>query len=248
MIIEINGIVCRYEQVGQGRDVLLLHGWGGSVDNCTATRYAGVYIGNHGSAYVSGAFTATGSTAGGAASNFAVQDLSTLVLTAPLTGTIGFNEGVKASTNIFGEVGCELTDEVIASATNFRHDVTGALGAVATNTEGRAVLVWSSAFPAGEDSFEENGEVYYRVEPTPPPPPGYTIHYIAGAGATGSMDDSFCLYGKVYNLRKCTLSKGGFRFAGWAWNGRLYDDGILLFNLSDVPGDELDFVAVWVDE
>ena len=33
MIIEINGIVCRYEQVGQGGDVLLLHGWGGSVDN-----------------------------------------------------------------------------------------------------------------------------------------------------------------------------------------------------------------------
>ena len=252
----IRNIVNSYESTeadyGVGAGVLVDGGTayfeGGSVDNCTATRYAGVYIGNHGSAYVSGAFTATGSTAGGAASNFAVQDLSTLVLTAPLTGTIGFNEGVKASTNIFGEVGCELTDEVIASATNFRHDVTGALGAVATNTEGRAVLVWSSAFPAGEDSFEENGEVYYRVEPTPPPPPGYTIHYIAGAGATGSMDDSFCLYGKVYNLRKCTLSKGGFRFAGWAWNGRLYDDGILIFNLSDVPGDELDFVAVWVDE
>lgn len=252
----IRNIVNSYESTeadyGVGAGVLVDGGTayfeGGSVDNCTATRYAGVYIGNHGSAYVSGAFTATGSTAGGAASNFAVQDLSTLVLTAPLTGTIGFNEGVKASTNIFGEVGCELTDEVVASATNFRHDVTGALGAVATNTEGRAVLVWSSAFPAGEDSFEEKGAVYYRVEPTPPPPPGYTIHYIAGAGATGSMDDSFCLYGKVYNLRKCTLSKGGFRFAGWAWNGRLYDDGILIFNLSDVPGDELDFVAVWVDE
>ena len=252
----IRKIVNSYESTeadyGVGAGVLVDGGIayfeGGSVDNCIATRYAGVYIGNHGSAYVSGAFTATGSTAGGAASNFAVQDLSTLVLTAPLTGTIGFNEGVKASTNIFGEVGCELTDEVVASATNFRHDVTGALGAVATNAEGRAVLVWSSAFPAGEDSFEEKGEVYYRVEPTPPPPPGYTIHYIAGAGATGSMDDSFCLYGKVYNLRKCTLSKGGARFAGWAWNGRLYDDGILIFNLSDVPGDDLDFVAVWVDD
>ena len=252
----IRNIVNSYESTeadyGVGAGVLVDGGTayfeGGSVDNCTATRYAGVYIGNHGSAYVSGAFTATGSTAGGAASNFAVQDLSTLVLTAPLTGTIGFNEGVKASTNIFGEVGCELTDEVVASATNFHHDVTGALGAVATNAEGRAVLVWSSAFPAGEASFEENGEVYYRVEPTPPPPPGYTIHYIAGDGATGSMDDSFCLYGKVYNLRKCTLSKSGSHFVGWAWNGRLYDDGILIFNLSDVPGDDLDFVAVWVDE
>ena len=258
----IRNIVNSYESTeadyGVGAGVLVDGGTayfeGGSVDNCTATRYAGVYVGNGGKAYVSGGFSATGSRTYATAerpavdSNIAVQDLSTLVLTAPLTGTIGFNEGVKASTNIFGEVGCELTDEVVASATNFRHDVTGALGAVATNTEGRAVLVWSSAFPAGEDSFEEKGEVYYRVEPTPPPPPGYTIHYIAGAGATGSMDDSFCLYGKVYNLRKCTLSKGGARFAGWAWNGRLYDDGILIFNLSDVPGDELDFVAVWVDE
>ena len=221
---------------------------GGSVVNCTAARYAGVYIGNHGSAYVSGAFTAKDSKAGVAASNFAVQDLSSLVLTGPLAGTVGFTEGVDASTNIFGEVGCELTPEVVASATNFHHDVTGALGAVATNAEGRAVLVWSTSFPDGEDSFEEDGEVYYRVASTPPPPPGYTIHYVGGDGATGSMDDSFCLYGKVYNLRKCTLSKGGARFAGWAWNGRLYDDGILIFNLSDVPGDELDFVAVWVDE
>ncbi|MBR2488672.1 MAG: C10 family peptidase [Kiritimatiellae bacterium] len=258
----IRNIVNSYESTeadyGVGAGVLVDGGTayfeGGSVDNCTATRYAGVYVGNGGKAYVSGGFSATGSVTYATAerpavdSNIAVQDLSTLVLTAPLTGTIGFNEGVKASTNIFGEVGCELTDEVVASATNFHHDVTGALGAVATNAEGRAVLVWSSAFPAGEDSFEENGEVYYRVEPTPPPPPGYTIHYVGGDGATGSMDDSFCLYGKVYNLRKCTLSKGGARFAGWAWNGRLYDDGILIFNLSDVPGDELDFVAVWVDE
>ena len=33
MILDINGVACRYEQYGQGRDVLLLHGWGGSVDN-----------------------------------------------------------------------------------------------------------------------------------------------------------------------------------------------------------------------
>ena len=224
------------------------------MDNCTATRYAGVYVGNGGKAYVSGGFSATGSRTYATAerpavdSNIAVQDLSTLVLTAPLTGTIGFNEGVKASTNIFGEVGCELTDEVVASATNFHHDVTGALGAVATNAEGRAVLVWSSVFPAGEDIFEDGGVVYYRVKPTPPPPPlkFYTIHYVGGDGASGSMEDTVCQYGKVYNLRKCTLSKSGSHFVGWAWNGRLYDDGILIFNLSDVDGDELNFVAVWV--
>ncbi|MBQ3315888.1 MAG: C10 family peptidase [Kiritimatiellae bacterium] len=227
---------------------------GGSVVNCTAWRYAGVYVGNRGKAYVGGAFSATGnktySRQGSpvVTSNFAVQDLSLLVLTAPLSGSVGITDGVKASTNVFGEVGCELTPEVAASATNFVHDTNGETGAVATNAEGRAFLVWPSAFPDGEDSFEEDGVVYYRVETTPPPPPGYTIHYVGGDGATGSMDDSFCLYGKVYNLRKCTLSKGGARFAGWAWNGRLYDDGILIFNLSDVPGDELDFVAVWVDE
>ena len=33
MEISIMGRVCRYEQEGQGRDVLLLHGWGGSVDS-----------------------------------------------------------------------------------------------------------------------------------------------------------------------------------------------------------------------
>ena len=227
---------------------------GGSVTGCVAYRYAGVYIGNKGKAYVSGAFTAansrTYSRAGSAVvdSNFAVQDLSTLVLTGPLSGSVGYSEGLQADTNIFGEVGCELTDEVIASATNFHHDVTGAFGAVATNSEGKAVLVWSSAFPAGEDSFEDGGVVYYRVAvtPPPPPPPVYTIHYVGGAGSTGTMEDTVCKYGKVYNLRKCTLSKSGSHFVGWAWNGRLYDDGLLIFNLSDVDGDELDFVAVWV--
>ena len=218
---------------------------GGSVVDCTATRYAGVYVGNGGKAYVSGAFTATGSTAGGVASNFAVQDSATLILTAPLTGSVGCTDGLEASTNIFGEVGCELTDEVVFSATNFHHDVTGALGAVATNAEGRAVLAWSSAFPAGEDTFEEDGVAYYRVVP-PPPPPVYTIHYVGGAGSTGTMEDTVCKYGKVYNLRKCTLSKSGSHFVGWAWNDRLYDDGILIFNLSETDGDELDFVAVWV--
>ena len=107
------------------------------------------------------------------------------------------------------------------------------------------MLVWSSAFPAGEDTFEEDGVAYYRVVP-PPPPPVYTIHYVGGAGSTGTMEDTVCKYGKVYNLRKCTLSKSGSHFVGWAWNGRLYDDGLLIFNLSDVDGDELDFVAVWV--
>ena len=257
----IRNIVNSYESTeadyGVGAGVLVDGGTayfeGGSVDNCTATRYAGVYVGNGGKAYVSGGFSATGSRTYATAerpavdSNIAVQDLSTLVLTAPLTGTIGFNEGVKASTNIFGEVGCELTDEVVASATNFHHDVTGALGAVATNTEGRAVLVWSSAFPAGEDTFEEDGVAYYRVVP-PPPPPVYTIHYVGGDGATGTMEDTVCKYGKVYNLRKCTLSKSGSHFVGWAWNGRLYDDGLLIFNLSETDGDVLDFVAVWVDE
>ena len=221
---------------------------GGRVVDCAATRYAGVYVGNGGKAYVSGAFTANGNTAGRAASNFAVQDLSHLYLTAPLSGSVGITDGVRASTNVFGEVGCELTPEVATSAANFTHDTNGETGAVATNAEGRAFLVWPSAFPDGEDSFEEDGVVYYRVEttpPPPPPPPGYTIHYIGGVGVSGEMDDTECLYGKVYNLRKCTLTKGGARFVGWAWNGRLYDDGILIFNLSDVDGDELDFVAVW---
>ena len=222
---------------------------GGKVVNCAAVRYAGVYIGNRGSAYVSGAFTATGNMTYPlfAASNFAVQDLSHLYLAAPLSGTVGVTEGLKASTNIFGEVEGELTDELIASAANFVHDTNGDTGAVATNSEGKAFLVWPSAFPAGEDAFEEDGVAYYRVVP-PPPPPVYTIHYIGGVGVSGEMDDTDCLYGKVYNLRKCTLEKSGSKFAGWAWNGRLYDDGILIFNLSNVDGAELDFVAVWVDE
>lgn len=33
MEIQIRGMKCRYEQVGEGKDVLLLHGWGGSVDS-----------------------------------------------------------------------------------------------------------------------------------------------------------------------------------------------------------------------
>ena len=33
MDLEINGINCHYEQVGEGKDLLLLHGWGGCIDS-----------------------------------------------------------------------------------------------------------------------------------------------------------------------------------------------------------------------
>ncbi len=33
MNLDIDGVNCRYEQYGEGKDILLLHGWGGSVDS-----------------------------------------------------------------------------------------------------------------------------------------------------------------------------------------------------------------------
>ena len=33
MDLKINGINCHYEQVGEGKDLLLLHGWGGCIDS-----------------------------------------------------------------------------------------------------------------------------------------------------------------------------------------------------------------------
>lgn len=79
-----------------------------------------------------------------------------------------------------------------------------------------------------------------------PPTSGYLIYYYRGASdAKGEMANTLCEKGKVYSLAPCAYSRLGYRFVGWACNGRLYDNGMLVFNLSTEDGAVLKFTALW---
>ena len=74
----------------------------------------------------------------------------------------------------------------------------------------------------------------------------YTVTFDANGG-TGTMADQICVKGKTYNIRKCALTApSGKTFAGWrsSENGRLYADGLLVFDLA-APGQQMTMTAVW---
>ena len=101
------------------------------------------------------------------ADNFCVSDDSRLYLTgdAALAGTIGFNEGKSADTNVFGRVAAGFTgtaEDAQASAHRFTHDRTGDVGfAVSDGVE--TLLVWSRALNAEGNYVAEDGTVYAQV-------------------------------------------------------------------------------------
>ena len=69
----------------------------------------------------------------------------------------------------------------------------------------------------------------------------------AANGGTGTMADQIFVKGKTYNIRKCALTApSGKTFAGWrsSKNGKLYADGILVFDLAE-PGETVTMTAVW---
>lgn len=223
---------------------------GGKVTQCLARRYAGVYAGNKSRVYVSGDAVIEGNVnIGKTASNFGVQDLSTLWLDGPFRGNIGVTTGVLADTNIFGRISAPLDAAVIDGATNFVNDVTRARGRVATNEVGEAFLVWATAFPYKVNSFTADSRVYTIVKSgNEQPDPVYFIVFDGGDGVSGSTNPLRCEFERAYKLPKNGFTKSGYKFIGWTYNGRLYEDEVLIFNLSSTNEDEIVFKAAWAAE
>ena len=106
---------------------------------CRSRKTGGVFIGNKASIYISGNANVVDNFCDddNSCGNMVVADGAHLYLDGELTGFIGCEEGIGGDQIVFGTVTCPLTAAVIASATNFVHDVTRARGSV-SGTD----LVW----------------------------------------------------------------------------------------------------------
>lgn len=85
------------------------------------------------------------------------------------------------------------------------------------------------------------------VNGKPVPPNCHVIAYVPNGGI-GMTKSVICPIGCVYHLDKFDfVPPVGMRFIGWqnADNGRLYDDGILVFNLTQIPNLKVRFLAVY---
>ena len=181
---------------------------GGVISNCYARTGGGVFAGSESTVYVSGDVRIRDNLGGEGFdpvlgisdhwNDLVVSDNSTLVLDGVFDGSIGYLEGVKRDTNVFGRVGVPVTDDIVASASNFWHNVTKARGVVAINEAGDAILVWADALVEKDGHYvleltdPESGETttyFAAVEtlpdpatypdpknpPVPPPGPTYTV-------------------------------------------------------------------------
>ena len=79
---------------------------GGEITDCVGPDLGagGMYVGNGAHVYVKGVAVTGNKSHSGAASNLVVQDKSSLVLAGRQAAKIGFTEGYKADTNVFGTV------------------------------------------------------------------------------------------------------------------------------------------------
>ena len=142
---------------------------GGTITGCSACRGSGVFIGNESVLYVSGDISVSGNT--GVYSeddNICVSDDSQLYLTGigPLTGTLGYNEGRSADTNVFGKVDESFTGtlaDALASAHRFTHDVTKDVGMAVTDGD-EALLVWGSALDQNGTFISADDRTYELVD------------------------------------------------------------------------------------
>ena len=150
---------------------------GGEISGNRAYRAAGVFVGNEGTAYVSGELVVRDNrTLAGAASDFTVEDHGQLYLDGDLTGlaAVGVEDGVKREgslTNVFGCVSADalaacgglsgVTNYVTSAARFFRDDNQRVVGSIVTNATD-ALLVWSTAVQDGI-YVDEQGEIFGHV-------------------------------------------------------------------------------------
>lgn len=139
---------------------------GGEVKGCEASRGGGVQIANSSSLYVSGDARAEGNKGG----NVAVSDMSELFLWSEFTGSVGYSEGVKSDTNVFGRVASDspcFAEDLVESAKNFHRDADPDItGRIVTNGT-VALLVWADAV-TGSYYVDEDGVEYGLLDPGAP--------------------------------------------------------------------------------
>ena len=172
---------------GTGGGVLLDGGstanlLGGEIRNCCATYGGGLALCNKSTAYVSGNVLVTGNTdLEGNRNDLLVEDLSTLVLSAPLGegAAIGRVIGYQADTNLAAVVtdwtNRWTADELAKDAAKFfSNDFSGARGVAVTNGSSSALVVWSGSVAREDRSYvAPDGETYYVVGELPDPEPKY---------------------------------------------------------------------------
>ncbi|MBR2442383.1 MAG: trypsin-like peptidase domain-containing protein, partial [Clostridia bacterium] len=74
----------------------------------------------------------------------------------------------------------------------------------------------------------------------------YTLAFAKGAeNATGSVADIAAEYDKSVTLPSCSYSLTNYRFTGWAYDGKTYQAGDTVKNLSSLDGETLTFTALW---
>lgn len=173
---------------------------GGTVTGCSASRAGGVCIANESTVYVKGPLDVTGNTTlGGEPADLMVADYrSRLVLTAPMTGAVGFVEGIFADTNVFGSVSASFSgsnDELVDSARRFTRNANGDFGAVGSGDEAD-LLIWNSAFDRSAEYTAADGEVYTYVDGGEPvevePPAAVTGLVYTGLEQSGLEPTLFC--------------------------------------------------------
>lgn len=151
---------------------------GGEITDCVGPDLGagGMYVGNGAHVYVKGVAVTGNKSHSGAASNLVVQDKSSLVLAGRQAAKIGFTEGYKADTNVFGTVAKEFVPEgeavagnaawsnLVVYARQFVHDSRDVRGAVATNAADTVLLVWEDAFDENGAFAASDGTVYGHVD------------------------------------------------------------------------------------
>ena len=135
---------------------------GGEIADCFAAVGGGAFIGSGSKVYVSGNVCITNNTTLDTAvtNNLVVSDVSGVILADVFTGAIGYNEGVKGDTKVFGQVGEDFSGtpaDMQASAHRFTHDVTGDVGMAVSNGS-ETLLVWGSALD-GDGRYADDYEL-----------------------------------------------------------------------------------------
>ncbi len=74
----------------------------------------------------------------------------------------------------------------------------------------------------------------------------YTLSFAKGAeNATGSVANVVAEFNQTVTLPACTFTLPDYRFTGWEYNGKTYQAGEVVQNLTDKDGDVLTLTATW---
>lgn len=140
---------------------------GGSITGCRSNDGA-VFIGNKGLVDVSGELVLDSNFKldGATTNNLVVHDLGRMTLAKPLSGSVGYTEGVAGDERIFGRVAADFGGsdaDMMASAQSFTHDTDGDIG-MAVRNGSETLLVWSDAIDDNGVFTDEDGDQYDILE------------------------------------------------------------------------------------